>query len=118
MKDIEISKYLSIIKLNDCNNNSLDDLKKLQQSHMINIPFENLDVIAGRSINLDYENLFNKIVKNGRGGYCFELNILYSFLLKALGFSPKPVLGRVWLRNPDKMPPRNHLTHLFQKKSK
>ena len=90
MKDYEITKYLERVKLDDCNN-SLDDLKKLQQSHMINISFENLDVIAGRSINLDYENLFNKIVNNGRGGYCFELNILYSFLLKALGFSPKPV---------------------------
>jgi len=113
MKDNEINKYLNRIKLDNFDN-SFDGLKKLQQSHIINIPFENLDVVAGRSINLDYENLFNKIVNNGRGGYCFELNILYSFLLKALGFSPKPVLGRVWLRNPDKTPPRNHLAHLIE----
>jgi len=31
-----------------------------------------------------------------------------------LGFDPKPVLGRVWLRNPTKTPPRNHLAHLVK----
>jgi len=113
MKDNEINKYLNRIKLDNFDN-SFDGLKKLQQSHIINIPFENLDVVAGRSINLDFNNLFDKIINKGRGGYCFELNILYSFLLKTLGFSPKPVLGRVWLRNPDKTPPRNHLAHLIE----
>jgi N-hydroxyarylamine O-acetyltransferase len=81
---------------------------------MENIPFENLDVIVGRKINLNYKNLYNKIVTNERGGYCFELNILFSQLLKAIGFTPKPVLGRVWLRNPKKIPPRNHLAHLIE----
>ncbi|TPN82912.1 arylamine N-acetyltransferase family protein [Aquimarina algicola] len=113
MKDIEISKYLKRLKLNDCNN-SLEDLISLQQGHMVNIPFENLDVIARRNINLDGDHLYHKIITNRRGGYCFELNTLYSLLLKALGFLPKPVLGRVWLRNPEQTPPRNHLAHLVQ----
>ncbi len=111
MKDFEITKYLSRIKLDDCNNN-LDGLTKLQEHHLENIPFENLDVVVGRKIELNYNNLFNKVIINKRGGYCFELNVLYSKLLKSLGFSPKPVLGRVWLRNPDRTPPRNHLAHL------
>ena len=113
MKDYEITKYLERVKLADCNTN-FNDLTKLQQSHMLNIPFENLDVIAGRKIHLDKTNLFKKIVQKGRGGYCFELNISYSNLLKSLGFLPKPVLGRVWLRNPAKTPPRNHLAHLVE----
>ncbi len=111
MKDFEIDSYLARIQLNDCNN-GLEDLITLQQYHMQHIPFENLDVVAGRAIDLDYEHLFNKIISSKRGGYCFELNLLYSKLLKALGFSPIPILGRVWLRDPEKTPPRNHLAHL------
>jgi N-hydroxyarylamine O-acetyltransferase len=61
MKDVEIAEYLSRIKLDDCYNN-LKGLTKLQEHHMENIPFENLDVIVGRKINLNYKNLYNKIV--------------------------------------------------------
>jgi arylamine N-acetyltransferase len=111
MKDREISKYLSRIKLDDCHS-SLEGLTKLQEHHMENIPFENLDIVVGRKIALDYPHLFDKIVLKKRGGYCFELNILYAELLKSLGFSSKPVLGRVWLSNPKRTPPRNHLAHI------
>ncbi len=111
MKDPEISKYLSRIKLDDCNPN-LASLKELQEHHTENIPFENLDIVVGRSIALNYAHLFDKVILKQRGGYCFELNTLYAELLKSLGFSSKPVLGRVWLSNPKKMPPRNHLAHL------
>ena len=111
MKDPEIAKYLSRIKLDDCNSN-LEGLINLQEHHMENIPFENLDIVVGRNIALDYSHLFEKVIIKKRGGYCFELNTLYAELLKSLGFSPKPVLGRVWLSNPKKMPPRNHLAHL------
>ena len=92
MEAFEITKYLSRIKLHDYTNN-LEGLTKLQEHHMENIPFENLDVIVGRKIELNYNHLFNKIIVNKRGGYCFELNILYSNLLKSLGYIPKPVLG-------------------------
>ncbi len=111
MKDPEISKYLSRIKLDDCNPN-LASLMELQEHHTENIPFENLDIVVGRSIPLNYAHLFDKVILKQRGGYCFELNTLYAELLKSLGFSSKPVLGRVWLSNPKKMPPRNHLAHL------
>lgn len=113
MTDNEISNYLSRIKLEDCEHN-FQGLSILQQNHMENIPFENLDVIVGRKIDLDSQSLYHKIVVNKRGGYCFELNMLYANLLKGLGFSLEPVLGRVWLRNPTKTPPRNHLAYLVK----
>lgn len=113
MKDSEIIEYLSRIQLSDCAS-SLDGLSTLQGHHTENIPFENLDITVGRKIALDYRHLFDKVVLKKRGGYCFELNTLYAELLKALGFSPKPVLGRVWLSNPKRMPPRNHLAHLVE----
>ncbi len=117
MKDPEISSYLSRIKIDDCNPN-LEGLAKLQDNHMENISFENLDIVVGRKIALNYQHLFEKVMIKKRGGYCFELNTLYAELLKALGFSPKPVLGRVWLSNPKLMPPRNHLAHLVDLEGK
>jgi len=113
MTDIEISNYLKRINLSDCNND-LEGLINLQINHMEHIPFENLDVIVGRKIDLTVDHLFNKIVNNKRGGYCFELNTLFSNLLKSLGFSSQPVLARVWLRNPKQTPPRTHLAHLIE----
>jgi len=111
MNDHEITQYLNRIKLDDCHP-TLDGLMKLQEYHMENIPFENLDIVVGRKIELNYPHLFEKIITKKRGGYCFELNTLYAILLKSLGFFPRPVLGRVWISNPRRLPPRNHLAHL------
>lgn len=113
MTDSEIAKYLQRIKLNRAKAD-LAGLIELQELHTENIPFENLDIIVGRKILLDHQHLFDKVILKERGGYCFELNILYAELLKWVGFSPKPVLGRVWLSNPKGTPPRNHLAHLVE----
>lgn len=113
MKDAEIAQYLSRIKFDNFNSN-LEGLTKLQEHHMEHIPFENLDVVVGRDIALNYNHLFDKIIIKNRGGYCFELNTLYAELLKSLGFASKPVLGRVWLSNPKNLPPRNHLAHIVE----
>ena len=111
MNDLEVGKYLNRIGISDCTA-SLAGLSHLQGRHMESVPFENLDIVVGRKIGLGYEHLFDKVVVKRRGGYCFELNILYAELLKSLAFSPQPVLGRVWLSNPKGTPPRNHLAHL------
>jgi len=113
MKDPEKTEYLSRINLDICNPN-LEGLTKLQEHHVENSSFENLDIALGRKISLDYHDLFEKVVVKKRGGYCFELNTLHAELLKSIGFFPKPVLARVWLSNPKGIPPRNHLAHLVE----
>jgi N-hydroxyarylamine O-acetyltransferase len=50
------------------------------------VPFENLDIHLGRPIVLDEQRLFEKIVTQRRGGFCYELNGLFAALLRALGF--------------------------------
>jgi len=111
MTDSEIQEYLLRINHPDCTAD-IDGLTRVQKNHMEYIPFENLDIVVGKKIRLDHLHLFRKIISNKRGGYCFELNTLYAELLKFIGFSPRPVLGRVWLSNPMRTPPRNHLAHL------
>jgi len=113
METSKVNQYLQRIKLNNCATD-FNGLKKLQQHHLLNIPFENLNVVVGRPIHIDHDSLYRKIVQSKRGGYCFELNTIYAELLSALGFKTKPVLGRVWLRNPEKIPARNHLAHLVE----
>jgi N-hydroxyarylamine O-acetyltransferase len=61
-------------------------LHALQLAHMKNIPFENLDIALGRKIKLDLENLWEKVIVNKRGGFCYELNGLFAWLLKEIGF--------------------------------
>lgn len=70
-------------------------LTSLHRAQIYSIPFENIDIILGRDINLDPADLFNKLINRRRGGYCFELNGLFLMALKAFGFEAKPLLGRV-----------------------
>lgn len=93
---------------------SLAFLQRLQRAHVQTIPYENLDVLSGRPVSLDLNDLYRKIIVGARGGYCFELNILFGWLLRELGYDPEFRMGRVWLRDPDAVPPRNHGTHVVQ----
>ena len=76
------------------------------------IAFENFSVYLGVAPVLTPEALVTKLLHQGRGGYCFELNTLYGGLLEALGYLVKPVLARVLLRDPSETPPRTHLANL------
>ena len=61
-------------------------LAKLQQAHISTIPYENIDFLAGRRTYLEREILYEKIIRNHRGGVCSELNTLYNWLLESLGY--------------------------------
>lgn len=66
---------------------NLAGLTRLLQAHQQAVPFENLDVLAGRPLSLDHEALFDKIVRRRQGGLCAELNTCFNWLLYSLGFS-------------------------------
>ena len=74
---------------------SLELLAKLQRRHLQTVPFENLDVVAGREISIERGAHYEKIVEAGRGGFCYELNGLFDWLLGELGFTTRFVEGRV-----------------------
>ncbi len=62
-------------------------LDALVFAHQCTVPFENIDICErGKSVSIATQDLYNKIVVNKRGGYCFELNGLFVLLLRALGF--------------------------------
>ncbi len=61
-------------------------LRDLQLAHLQAIPFENLDIHLGREILLDEERFFQKLVRQRRGGFCYEQNGLFAVMLRAFGF--------------------------------
>jgi N-hydroxyarylamine O-acetyltransferase len=71
-------------------------LRFLQRRHLLTVPFENLDIHWKRPIVLDTALFFEKIVENGRGGFCYELNGLFNELLKSLGFQTRLISARVF----------------------
>jgi len=90
---------------------TLSVLHALTLAHAQSIPFENLDVLLGRGVNLDPEVSFRKLVEDRRGGYCFEQNGLLLRVLQTLGFNAAPLSARVRLQRPRDYTPS--LTHLF-----
>lgn len=82
-------------------------LETLQMAHLYTVPYENLDILAGKPIVLEKEALYEKIVERRRGGYCFELNELFGHLLRALGYGVIDSFGR-FLRGETEIPMRRH----------
>src|SRR5207302_1736586 len=54
-----------------------------------------LDPLLGVPVRLDAAALEQKLVRSGRGGYCYEQNLLFMHVLKALGFSVRGLGARV-----------------------
>jgi N-hydroxyarylamine O-acetyltransferase len=83
---LDIPAYLQRIRYSGSLQPTLATLQGLHLAHLYAVPFENLDIFLGRSILLDEERIFEKIVRRKRGGFCYELNGLFAALLNALGF--------------------------------
>ena len=66
---------------------TIKTLRGLQLSHLLSVPFENLSIHANEPILLEEDWLFEKIVLRRRGGFCYELNGLFAYLLRQLDFN-------------------------------
>lgn len=85
-------------------------LAALHRAHVTTIVFENLDPGSGRPVVLDVDNLADKMVTRGRGGYCFEHNILFKAALETMGLGPVDLmLARVRIGGTGDDRPLNHL---------
>ncbi len=88
-------KYLKRFEAFPAKETYLQDLAMLQSLHMQHIPFENLDVIRNVPIYLNLESIYDKVVNHHRGGYCYELNGLFCWLLQELGFKTHLIAATV-----------------------
>ena len=85
-------------------------LAAVHRAHATSIAFENFDSYSGRPVSLDLGRIEDKLVTRGRGGYCFEHNLLLMGALESLGFADvAPMLARVRLGPENSPRPLNHL---------
>lgn len=103
-----LTAYFARIGWSDLARVNIETLRALHLLHNAAIPFENLDVLLPREMQLDDLSLEEKLVTARRGGYCFEQNGLFERALREIGFTVRSLLGRVVLANPSSLPPRTH----------
>jgi N-hydroxyarylamine O-acetyltransferase len=70
-------------------------LAELHRAHVLAMPFENIDVVLGRPVELTIDAIERKLVTHGRGGVCHEHNLLFAAVLERLGYPVRRVLTRV-----------------------
>lgn len=107
-RGVEVATYLQRIGFSGNPDGSVATLAKLQELHLKSVPYENLDILEGRPLSLEIEDLYDKIVDKNRGGYCFELNALFGWLLSELGYPVVHLMARFWRDEPDLPPKRRH----------
>jgi N-hydroxyarylamine O-acetyltransferase len=90
-----LDSYFERINYKGSADASENTLRDIHIAHTLNVPFENLDVFYRRPILLDGASLYKKMVKERRGGYCFEMNGIFSLVLQEMGFKVTNLLAKV-----------------------
>jgi N-hydroxyarylamine O-acetyltransferase len=112
---MDFIQYLHRLQVNKPENPSYSFLSKLQEQHLLTVPFENLDIHQGNKIVLDEDRIYEKIVIGGRGGFCYELNGLYCWLLRSLGFTVSMASARVYMPTKERFSPEfDHMVLLVE----
>src|SRR5436190_24033061 len=109
MATIDLDGYFHRVGYAGSRMPTLDTLRDLQLRHTEAIPFENLNPLLGWPVRLDAAALEQKMVRDGRGGYCYEHNLLFRHVLEALGFRAVGLAARILWNVPDGMVrPKTH----------
>ncbi len=110
MSTIDLDAYFERIGYAGARTPSLETLRELHLRQAQTIPFENLNPLLKRPVNLDPDSLQRKLIRERRGGYCYELNGLFALALDALGFRLTRLGARVvYLGDMNSFPPRTHM---------
>lgn len=107
---IELQAYLRRIGLHGAVRPDMSTLQAIVAAHVAAIPFENLNPLLGLPVSLELVALERKLVHEGRGGYCFEQNLLLEAALRTIGFEVSGLIARMlWTRPEDAITPQTHM---------
>jgi N-hydroxyarylamine O-acetyltransferase len=108
---MDLERYFERIGYRGGRASDLATLAAIIRRHAAGIPFEAIDVLLDKGIDIAPAAVFDKLVSRRRGGYCFEQNGLLQDALSALGFDVTARLARVlWMRPAAPSPAR--ATHM------
>ena len=105
---MDVETYLERIGYVQGREPTAENLAALVKAHRHSVPYETLDLWRRRRTTLATETLYDKIVTRRRGGYCFELNGLFAWLLRQLGYHVREYFGRWLLGEEMSVPKRRH----------
>ncbi len=110
---MELKFYLQRIGIDRIKKPSLEFLAELQMKHLLAVPFEDLDIPDRARIILDLNRIYDKIIPTKRGGFCYELNGLFHWLLTQLGYKVDMLSARVYNHSKKELGPEfDHMTLL------
>lgn len=108
IRDLDLESYLHRVGHEGSLAPEESTLRRLHRAHLAAFPFENLDVILGRGVEVGLTDIQTKLVYRRRGGYCYEQNLLFAAVLQRIGYQVMRVLARTG--DPLEQPrPRSHL---------
>ncbi|GAA4466062.1 hypothetical protein GCM10023189_47650 [Nibrella saemangeumensis] len=115
LTSVNLDAYFQRISYTGAQSATLETLQRIHYLHPQAIPFENLNPFLRLPVRLDLGSLQEKMVFDGRGGFCYEQNNLLAHVLTALGFTVKGLAARVlWNLPEDVTNPRTHMLLLVQ----
>jgi N-hydroxyarylamine O-acetyltransferase len=107
---VDKSKYLKRINYAGHIDATDEVLAMLHKQHLYHVPFENLDIHYKRLFDLDLERIYQKVVNDVRGGFCYELNLLFNWLLVEIGFKSRIIAARIFTEDGMPGPELDHMS--------
>ena len=89
-----LQKYFDRIGFDGEARNDIATITEIMRCQLFSVPFENLDVQAGKIVSLIPEEIVDKILENNRGGYCYEVNGIFAMALQAMDIPYQLVAAR------------------------
>ena len=104
----QVQAYLERLGFDHAPAVSKEGLDALVRAHQMRIPFETVRLHrTGQTPSMNLDDIFDLVISQHQGGYCFELNKLFEYLLRALGFDARPIFCRS-VRGRETRMPLNH----------
>lgn len=107
---LDVTAYLNRINYSGPTAATAETLRDIHRSHLLAVPFENLDIGLRREIPCEENAAIRKIVELKRGGFCYEMNGAFAALLRELGFQVTLLSARVAREDGGEGPEFDHLT--------
>ncbi|WP_211824427.1 arylamine N-acetyltransferase family protein [Kistimonas asteriae] len=92
----DVQRYLDRIEYVRNIDSSAECLRALHVAHLNHVPYETIDLRLAIPLSMGIAAIYEKVVYRHRGGYCYELNRLFSWLLRKLGFKLHYLSASLW----------------------
>ncbi|CAF3179503.1 unnamed protein product [Rotaria sp. Silwood2] len=95
--DNHLDEYLKRIEVRYPTDKCTEEyLSQLHIGHLTHIPFETFDLIDFKELNISLDYIFDRLVRQNRGGVCYQMNGLFAFILKKLNYNVKLIQCSVY----------------------